>query len=581
MFYASRKPKFDLANVVRSMFPAGLARARRAFSQYRAKLKIGVFLLSLALVFSSPNSTQAQVTADLDGSGIVNLLDLKILVGYWLDTNCAVSNNCEGADFEPDGDVDFVDYAAFSNQLYLVEGDFDGNSVVNWLDLKILVGYWLETNCASLDNCQGADFEPDGDVDFVDYGVFSNRFGIGSAPITTSRIEVEATFLSIGSEDGIVWDENGGGVGVSSRTDKGDGSENEALRLGDYQESTDPNYGYRTILSFDTSSLPYDAVIVSARLEMTRGTQVGTDPFGWGGSCKIDIASPHLGPTSAVEPNDWQATATATNVASFSYLADPGGETLMVSDDFNTPGLAGININGKTQLRVYFTVSNNGSGTDYLGFYSGDSPTITKQPRLVISYTTRTPTFYSIGSEDGIVWDENGGGVGVDGRTDKGLDDENEALRLGDYVGPYGYRTILSFDTNSLPDDAVIVSARLEMTRGTKVGTDPFGWMGNSCDIDIDNPFSNSFDLENSDWEDAATATNVASFLADPGADQPMVSQDFDTNGLQHINKTGKTQLRVYFTTSDNGGGSDYLGFYAGEYEEIQQKRPKLIISYE
>jgi hypothetical protein len=64
--------------------------------------------------------------ADLNKDGNVTLADLAKLAHYWLYTNCAALNNCEGADLQPeqipDGDVDIG-------------------------DLDILTENWLYTNC--------------------------------------------------------------------------------------------------------------------------------------------------------------------------------------------------------------------------------------------------------------------------------------------------------------------------------------------------------------------------------------------------------------------------------------------------
>ncbi|GAG27659.1 unnamed protein product, partial [marine sediment metagenome] len=57
--------------------------------------------------------------ADLDESGDVDFTDLAMLAQYWLDDNCAGSNNCGGADLQPedspDGDVDIADLAVFAH----------------------------------------------------------------------------------------------------------------------------------------------------------------------------------------------------------------------------------------------------------------------------------------------------------------------------------------------------------------------------------------------------------------------------------------------------------------------------------
>jgi hypothetical protein len=64
--------------------------------------------------------------ADLNKNGTVSLPDLAKLAQYWQFTNCAYLNNCNGADLEPeeipDGDVDLM-------------------------DLDVFAEHWLDTNC--------------------------------------------------------------------------------------------------------------------------------------------------------------------------------------------------------------------------------------------------------------------------------------------------------------------------------------------------------------------------------------------------------------------------------------------------
>jgi hypothetical protein len=56
--------------------------------------------------------------ADLNGSGDVTFADFALFAGYWLDSNCALSNDCDGADLQPEkapnGDVGGLDLAVFA-----------------------------------------------------------------------------------------------------------------------------------------------------------------------------------------------------------------------------------------------------------------------------------------------------------------------------------------------------------------------------------------------------------------------------------------------------------------------------------
>jgi len=56
-----------------------------------------------------------RMDADYSGDYSVDLLDFSILADYWQRNDCAANNNCDGTDFEPDGDVDFEDLVFFLN----------------------------------------------------------------------------------------------------------------------------------------------------------------------------------------------------------------------------------------------------------------------------------------------------------------------------------------------------------------------------------------------------------------------------------------------------------------------------------
>lgn len=52
-------------------------------------------------------------TRDFNNNARVGLDDYAVVAKYWQHTDCADSNDCGGADLEPDGDVDFDDLANF------------------------------------------------------------------------------------------------------------------------------------------------------------------------------------------------------------------------------------------------------------------------------------------------------------------------------------------------------------------------------------------------------------------------------------------------------------------------------------
>ena len=51
--------------------------------------------------------------------------------------------------------------------------------------------------------------------------------------------------------------------------------------------------------------------------------------------------------------------------------------------------------------------------------------------------------------------------------------------------------------------------------------------------------------------------------------------------GRAAINKTGRTQLRVYFALDDNDDlGADYIGYYSGN-DQTAANRPQLVVTYQ
>jgi GH35 family endo-1,4-beta-xylanase len=77
------------------------------------------------------NEVQAgnhRLAADLNGDCYVDWQDLDIMAEYWLNTNCGSSNNCNGADFEPrDGIVNFYDFSDFAEQWMQCNNPQDAN----------------------------------------------------------------------------------------------------------------------------------------------------------------------------------------------------------------------------------------------------------------------------------------------------------------------------------------------------------------------------------------------------------------------------------------------------------------------
>jgi hypothetical protein len=189
-----------------------------------------------------------------------------------------------------------------------------------------------------------------------------------------------------------------------------------------------------------------------------------------------------------------------------------------------------------------------------------------------------TVTFYSTASHDGRIW-ESGENTNVGGGGNA-TDNLTTALRVGDTDADEQYKNVVSFDTSSIPDGAVIQSATLRLVRGTLSGTSPFSTHG-PCVADIvTGGFGGSTTFAFGDWQAAATATSVVT-LSSPASNGSPSSGSLNAAGLAAISKTGFTQLRPYCTLGDNDDlGYDYVGFYPGE-TATQANRPQLTVTYQ
>src|SRR5262249_39357299 len=145
----------------------------------------------------------------------------------------------------------------------------------------------------------------------------------------------------------------------------------------------------KTIVSFDTSSLPDDATVVGATLRLNRVSLVGTNPFTVLGSALIDVRTGGFGGNTALQTSDFQAAATA---AASGTMSNPATNGSWSTGALNAAGQAAINKPGTTQLRVAFSTPSNGtSSADRMQFASGDNANTSLWPELVVSYLPAAP----------------------------------------------------------------------------------------------------------------------------------------------------------------------------------------------
>ncbi|MBI5383638.1 MAG: fibronectin type III domain-containing protein [Verrucomicrobia bacterium] len=300
----------------------------------------------------------------------------------------------------------------------------------------------------------------------------------------------------------------------------------------------------------------------------------------------------------------YSATASATTVAILTPPAAPSGLTATAASSSqinlawtdNANNEAGFAIERSTDNVTFTSIASVGANvTAYASTGLSASTTYYYRVRAsnsagnsaysgTASATTQTPvattvTLTSVASQDGYVresseYSEIGGAVSS---ASTGTD----ALRAGDDASDRQYKTILSFDTASLPDGATILSAKLRLKRGLLVGTSPFR-THIPCRVDIKggNGFNNSLALTVEDFRAPADGAGVA-VLGESPTNGSWGEAVLDARGLSFVNKAGTTQFRVYFQRGDNDdNGADYMGWYSGDIA-TSSDRPQLEIIYQ
>jgi len=165
--------------------------------------------------------------------------------------------------------------------------------------------------------------------------------------------------------------------------------------------------------------------------------------------------------------------------------------------------------------------------------------------------------------------------------TDTGgrVDNTSTTLRLGDDALNRQFRSILSFDTSSLPDNAVITSVTLKIKHAGISGTDPFKTHGKLLADICMGGFEGNVMLEKGDFKVQCSKDAVMEF-SKTKVDK-WYTQVMDPLDYGYINLTGVTQFRLRFAKDDNNDfGADFLKIYSGGDAVLETNRPQLIVEY-
>ena len=223
----------------------------------------------------------------------------------------------------------------------------------------------------------------------------------------------------------------------------------------------------------------------------------------------------------------------------------------------------------------YCSVKFNSLGTKTLtATYTGDANHTGSSDTAVHKVVTLlTVTYRSLAWYDGWILEssENSGRGGA--RNASGV-----TLILGDDAADRQYRSILSFNTFSLPDTAIITSIVLKVRSQGVVGINPFTILQGLL-VDISKPyFGTAVSLEAGDFQAAAGRGSVGTFSSTPSGGWYRVT--LSTSARPFINLTGSTQFRLRFQKGDNDNESaDYIKFFSGNYG-TSTNRPLLVIQY-
>jgi hypothetical protein len=183
------------------------------------------------------------------------------------------------------------------------------------------------------------------------------------------------TFKSVGWQDGWILE--------STETSGTGGTMNSAattFNLGDDIS----NKQYRAMLSFNTTSLPNDAIITKITLKVKKhSVKGGGNPISMFQGFRVDIRKGTFG-AHALELGDFQAPAIKTYGPFNPSLSGTGWYSI------NLTGAKGyINMTGTTQIRLRFNLEdNNNSVANFLKLYSGNAAVASDSPRLIINYYT-------------------------------------------------------------------------------------------------------------------------------------------------------------------------------------------------
>ncbi|MBX9971147.1 extracellular catalytic domain type 1 short-chain-length polyhydroxyalkanoate depolymerase [Priestia aryabhattai] len=265
--------------------------------------------------------------------------------------------------------------------------------------------------------------------------------------------------------------------------------------------------------------------------------------------------------SDAPNPGDISPPVTAASPAGGTY-----GSSVSVTLSTNEPATTYYTLDGSTptvnSLKYSEPISINSSKT--IKFFSvdaaGNQEGVKTEVYQISGTSEKSSVFSSLAAEDGFI-----GNLSADGMS-------SSIHKIGD-KGMYNtdtYRTILSFDTSSLPDDAIITDVSLKIYRKSSTGNI------SSLKGDIKTGvFGTSSALEQIDYQ-ASPSISAAFQMSVPSLDNGYTTIQLPSSLLGYMNRNGKTQFRL-----SSSGSADFLSdvveIYGGDNPAYA---PTLTVSY-
>ncbi len=291
--------------------------------------------------------------------------------------------------------------------------------------------------------------------------------------------------------------------------------------------------------------------------------------IGWPASFPeaFDKSSPLNNATNqSVAPTlSWEASSGAT---SYEYCYDTSNNytcnSTWISSGLNTTA----NISGLASGTTYYWQVRAKINDGYTTYANGGTWwTFTTKQEI-------TKIFYSTAAQDGWILEST-----ETSNTGDTLNSTASTLNLGDDSAKKQYRAILSFNTSSLPDNAVITKVTLKLKRqGVAGGGNPVA-MFQGFMVDIKKGTFGTAPLALADFK--ATASKTV------GPQSPALTAGWYNLNLTpakaYVNRlatnSGLTQMRLRFKLDDNNNAvANFLKLYSGNAGAAN--RPQLIIEY-